>query len=108
LNDFQKGFSQVAIGIIGGVIISAVLSGFAKDGLIPSNMVFLFTFAGFLGAIALMFSFKTAGFIFTLGWIVGAWLLKDMLSTFDFIVYFVAPIVALVLRVALFLREKLS
>ena len=47
LNGFQKGFSEVAIGIIGGIIISALLSGFAKDGLITSNMVFLLTFVGF-------------------------------------------------------------
>ena len=70
-------------------------------------MVFLFTFVGFLGAIALMFSFRTAGLIFTLGWIAGAWLLKDMLSPFDFVVYFVAPIVALVARVVLFFKRNL-
>jgi len=93
LNDFQKGFGEVATGIFGGIIISALLSGFAKDGLIPSNMVFLFTFVGFLGSIALMLSFQTAGVIFTLGWIVGAWLLKDMLTPFDFVVYLGAPIV---------------
>ena len=106
MNSFQKGFSGVATGIIGGIIISALLSGFAKDGLIPSNMVFLFTLVGFLGAIVLMFSFSTAGVIFTLGWIVGAWLLKDMLGTFDFIVYFVAPIIALVIRVVLFFKSS--
>ena len=106
MNGFQKGFSEVAIGIISGIIISALLSGFAEDGLIPSNIVFLFTFAGFIGAIALMFSFRTAGFIFTLGWIVGAWLLKDMLSPFDFVVYLVAPIVALVVRVVLFFKRS--
>ena len=106
MNGFQKGFSEVATGIIGGIIISALLSGFAKDGLIPSNMVFLFTFVGFLGAIALMFSFQTAGFIFILGWIVGAWLLKDMFSPFDFVVYLVAPIVALVVRVALLFKRS--
>ena len=106
MNGFQKGFSEVAIGIIGGIIISALLSGFAKDGLIPSNMVFLFTFVGFLGAIVLMFSFQTAGFIFILGWIVGAWLLKDMLTPFDFVVYLVAPIVALVARVVLFFKRN--
>ena len=105
MSDFQKGFSEVAIGIIGGIVISTLLSGFAEDELIPSYMVFLFTFVGFLGAIALMFSFKTAGFIFTLGWIVGAWLLKDMLAPFDFVVYLVAPIVALVIRVVLFFKR---
>ena len=102
MNDFRKGFREVAIGIIAGVIISALLRGFAQDGLIPSYMVFLFTFCGFLGAIALMLSFTTSGIIFTGGWIVGALILKDMLTTFDFVVYLVAPIVALVARGVLY------
>ena len=53
-----------------------------------------------------MFSFQTAGFIFILGWIVGAWLLKDMLTPFDFVVYLGAPIVALVARVVLFFKRN--
>ncbi len=106
MNAFQKGFGEVATGIIASIIISAVLSGFAKDGLIPSNMVFLFTFGGFLGAIVLMFSFTTSGVIFTIGWIVGAFLLKDMLTNFNFIVYLVAPIVALVIRGVLFFKNS--
>jgi len=108
LNNFPKGFSEAVAGIIGSIIISALLSGFAKDGLIPSYMVFLFTAAGFLGAIVLMFSFSTTGVVFTLGWIVGAWLLKDMLAPFDFVVYLVAPIVALVVRAVLFFKKNLS
>lgn len=98
MDDFQKGFREVAIGIISGVAISALLRGFAQDGLIPSYMVFLFTFCGFLGAILLMVSFTTSGVIFTVGWIVGAFILRDMLTTFDFVVYLVAPIVVLVAR----------
>ncbi len=106
MSNFQKGFGEVTTGIIASIVISAVLSGFAKDGLIPSNMVFLFTFGGFLGAIALMLSFATSGVVFTIGWIVGAFLLKDLLTTFDFIVYLVAPIVALVVRGVLFFKNS--
>ena len=106
MNYFRKGFSEVAIGIIASIIFSAVLSGFAEDGLIPSNMVFLFTFCGFLGANVLMFSFTTSGVIFTIGWIVGAFLLKDMLTIFNFIVYLVVPIVALVIRGILFFKNS--
>lgn len=98
MNDFQKGFREVSKGIIASIIISAVLRGFAEDGLIPSYMVFLFTVCGFLGAILLMSSFAISGIIFTIGWIVGALILKDMLTTFDFVVYLVVPIVALVAR----------
>jgi hypothetical protein len=82
------------------------LAGFAEEGVIPSNLVILFTIAGFLGSIALFFSSKTTGFIFTLGWIVGALVLKDLLGPVDFIVYLVVPIAALVIGAVLLLRGQ--
>jgi len=101
---FQRGFGEAVTGIIGGILISALLAGFAKEGLIPPYLVILFTIAGFLGSMALLFFFKTAGVIFTLGWIVGALMLKDLLGTIDFVVYLVAPITALVIRAVAFFK----
>jgi len=102
---FQKGISEAVTGIVGSIIFSILLSSLAEDGLIPSNMVFLFALAGLIGVVVLMFSFATTGILFTLGWIMGAWLLKDMLGTFEFIVYIVAPILALVIRIALSIKK---
>jgi hypothetical protein len=98
MSDFREGFRQVVMGIVGGVIMSALLKSFAQDGLIPSYIVLLFTLFGIFGAIILMVSFATSGVIFTIGWILGGLVLKEMLTTFDFIVYLAAPIVALVAR----------
>ena len=95
---FQQGFRQAVAGIIGGILVNAILAGFAKDGLIPSYLVILFTVAGFLGSVLLMFTFTTTGIVFTLGWIVGALILKDLLGPADFIIYLVAPIAVLVIR----------
>jgi len=96
---FQRGLREAVTGIIGGILINVILAGFAKDGLIPSYLVISFTVAGFLGSVVLMFSFKTTGVVFTLGWIIGALMLKDLLGPIDFVVYLVAPIAALVIRV---------
>ena len=103
---FTEGFKEAVIGIIGAIIISALLTGFAEEGLIPSYLVILFTIVGFLGAIALFLSRKAAGVIFTLGWIVGALMLKDLLGPTDFVIYLVVPIVALVIGVALFFKRQ--
>lgn len=103
---FQRGFSEAVIGIIGAIIINALLVGFAEEGLIPSYLVILFTIVGFLGSIALFFSFKTTGFIFTLGWIVGALILKDLLGPINFYIYLVAPIAALVIGAVAFFRSS--
>ena len=107
--NFQRGaegFKEAVIGIMGAIIISALLTGFAEEGLIPSYLVILFTIVGFLGAIALFLSLKAAGVIFTLGWIIGAWMLKDLLGSTDFVVYLVVPIAALVIGVALFFKRQ--
>ncbi len=106
MNDLQKGISEVFTGIIGGIIFNAVLSSFAEDDLIPSSMVLLFSFIGFLGAIFLMYSFATTGITFTIGWIIGAFILKDILTPFGFIVYLVAPIAALLIRGVLFFKTS--
>jgi hypothetical protein len=107
LRKLQKGFIQVIIGITGGIIISALMSLFQKNGLIPSDFVYWFTLVGFASSVISMISFKTAGVIFTLGWIAGAWLLKDILSPFDFVVYIIAPIVALGLRLLFFFKKAI-
>jgi hypothetical protein len=103
---FQRGMSEAVTGIVGSIIFSIILSSFAEEGLIPFSMVLCFTVAGLFAAIILMFSFKTTGVLFTIGWIVGALLLRDMLGTFDFIVYLVAPIVALVIRLVFFFKSS--
>jgi hypothetical protein len=78
LKQFQKGFQQAVIGIISGILQFAILDAFVKDKLIPSDMVYLFTFVGFLGTIATIKSYQTAGFIYNLGWIGGS--AKDKIS----------------------------
>ena len=103
---FQRGMGEAIAGIVGSIILSAILSSFAEDGLIPFNMVVIFSLFGFIGAIALIFSFGTAGILFTFGWIVGAVLLKDMLGTFEFIVYVGAPSAALIIRAVLFFKRN--
>jgi uncharacterized membrane protein YeaQ/YmgE (transglycosylase-associated protein family) len=106
MKNFQKGLEEVFAGIIGAILISAVLDGFKEDNLIPSGWVFLFSVVGFAGSMGTLFSVWKFGVVFTLGWIFGALLLKDVLSPLDFIVYLVAPITALVIRVIVFIRKS--
>jgi hypothetical protein len=102
--NFQRGFVEAVTGIIGGIIISALLAAFAEEGLIPSFLVILFTIVGFLASIALFFTFRFSGIVFTLGWIIGAVMLKDLLGPTEFIFYLVSPIVALIIGVVLLIK----
>jgi hypothetical protein len=94
-----RGFKEVAFGIIGGIILSLVLSAFEKNGLIPPWVVWIFTLIGILGNISTIKSYRTSGYIFTMGWIAGAWILRDALDTLSFLIYFVVPIIVMITRV---------
>jgi hypothetical protein len=108
VKQFKKGFQEVVVGIIGGVLFSIVLNTFKESNLLPSDVVIWFTVFGVVSAVVTMFSFKTAGVIFTLGWILGAWLLKGVLEPFDFMVYFWAPVLTLVARALLTIKKVIS
>ena len=103
----SKGIKEIIAGLVGGLLFSAVLSFFQQSGLIPQNLVIWFTVIGLISSIITIFSFQTAGIIFTLGWILGAWLLKGFMSNTDFLVYFWAPVATLIFRAWIFLRKKI-
>ena len=106
MNQFGRGFQEVAAGIIGGIVFSAILAAFAQDGAIPTGMVLLFTLVGILGTVSTIKSYRKSGFVFNLGWIIGAWLLKDVMGTTAFLVYFITPIAVMVVRIAVFFRNS--
>ncbi len=95
---FQKGMLGIVTELITSFIFSAALALFVKDRLINSNVVLIFTLIGFVGSVSLMFSFKNKGFVFLLGWILTAWLLRGLFSPFYFVVYIVAPVLAIILK----------
>ncbi len=106
MKKFRRGIREIVVGLLGGLLFSAVLSFFTRSGLIPSNLVIWFTVIGLISSLITIFSFQTAGIVFTFGWILGAWLLKNLMSNTDFLVYFWAPVATLVFRVFVFIRKR--
>lgn len=87
MHQFGRGFQEVAAGIIGGVVFSAILGAFAQDEAIPTSTILLFTLVGILGTVATINSYRKSVFVFTIRWIIGAWLLKDAMDTTAFLVF---------------------
>lgn len=106
MNDFKEGLIEALVGTIGAIIFSSVLNSFAQDETIPHNYIWIFTAIGIASTISTLFIFKTAGLLFNIGWIFGAWLLKDAMDTGTFLVFFIAPIGILVLRVILLIKDS--
>jgi len=107
MKKLSKGIKEIIVGLVGGLIFSAVLSFFQQSGIIPQNLVIWFTIIGLVSSIITIYSFQTAGIIFTFGWILGAWLLKNFMSNTDFLVYFWAPVATLVFRAYVVIRKTL-
>jgi hypothetical protein len=104
LKKLPKGLQEAIYGIMGAIIIGAVMKAFAENNLIPSYLVWSFTIAGILGNIATIKSLQVSGTAYTIGWLIGGLMLKDVLEPADFIVYIVAPSVILALRLWQFLQ----
>ncbi len=105
LRKFQTGVLGIITEIVTSFIFSFLLTLFAKDQAAGSDVVVAFILMGFVGSIGLMFFFQNRGFVFLIGWLITAWLLRGLFSPFYFAVYFAAPIVALVLRTLFFFRK---
>lgn len=110
MKQFKTGLARVIKGIIGGIALSLILHALKEFNLISSEISYLFTIIVLLSSLITLLSFWKTGVFFTLGWILGAWvlkgILKDIFSDDDYLIYFVAPIVILITRVMLFIRKQ--
>ena len=98
LKKFQNGVLGIVTELVTSLIFGFLMTLFARDRTIGPDVVLIFTAIGFVGSIALMVSFRKRGFIFLLGWILTAWLLRNLFSPFYLVVYIVAPVIALFLK----------
>lgn len=102
---FKTGLSNVIKGIIGGILLSLILHIVIEYNLIPSEISYLLTIIILLSSLITLLSFWKAGILFILGWILGAWLLRGFLSGDDYLVNLVAPMLTLLIRMALFIGK---
>ena len=61
MKKFRRGIREIVVGLLGGLLFSAVLSFFTRSGLIPSNLVIWFTVIGLISSLITIFSFSDGG-----------------------------------------------
>ena len=105
MNKFQKGLVEAIIGIVMGILLIIIVGAFAKDGLIPEYFVWLFGLLSIIANIATVNSFRYAGLLYTIGWLLGSLLLRDLLGPADIVFNIVGPIVILILRVWFWIKD---
>lgn len=106
LDDIKLGIIEVITGVLGGIIYSAFLAAVIKDETIPSDYYWIFPLISIAGTVSTIFVFKKAGFMFNLGCIIGALLLRNAMDIWTFLLYFGVPLVILVIRVYVLIKTN--
>lgn len=91
-----------AIGeIVSGIVTSAIVNAFVSSGLLPSGYVFLFGLINMIGTITLILSMPYWGVTYTLGWILGVYLMaqSELIGILEVIIYLGVPIAVLIFRI---------
>ena len=99
VNQFRKGLWEVVTGTLFGFALAAVIDYFTRDGLIPWYIQVAFTTFGLIGSLITIYKFKSIGILYIIGWILGAWFLKDLLGTVDFILLIMVPLAIILFRI---------
>ena len=100
MNKLPKGLAEAVAGIVLGFLLITIVDSFAKDGLIPTYFVWLFGLFSIVANIATLNSRRRyLGLLYTIGWLLGSLLLRDLLGPADIVFNIVGPIVILILRI---------
>jgi len=99
VDKLKQGMYEAIIGIVAGYMVTVMLDTFVEDGLIPWWIRALFVIGGAIGSWGLIEKLKLKVVPYIIGWVIGAWLLRDLISTADILIYIVVPVLIIVLKV---------
>jgi len=105
MNKLQRGLAESIAGVVMGFVLITIVNSFAQDELIPGYFVWLFGLFSIVANVATLNSLRYLGFLYTLGWLFGALLLRDLFSPIDFVFNIIGPIIVLVLRMWFVIRN---
>jgi hypothetical protein len=95
---FRKGLGEAIVGIILGAVLTFIVDSLEKNGLIPSYVSWGMLLISMVLNLMTVKSLRVAGVTYTVGWLLGTWLLKDMLSSADFAFNMIVPVLILILK----------
>jgi len=105
MKKFQNGLVESIMGVVVGIVLTAMIAEFTKTGVLPGYSTWVFGLFSIIASIALINSLQYAGALYTIGWLLGALLLKDSMSTVDKIFNMGGPILVIILRIYFGIRS---
>lgn len=108
-NDISSGFSDAIVGVVAGIVVSAILGVIPTLPFVPSYYVGifqLFEVISLVGGIVLIFAMESWGFGFLMGWLFGMWIMSSagLVESWLFMLYAVVGLIVLIGKIL----QKLS
>ncbi len=110
IRKFKVGLKQIIIEVVTGLLTTLALNWLAHMGWLPDKAALVINILLIIMNILLAKSMLSWGIFYTLGWLIGTYIFYQLglLGTWDFILYFVLPIVILIFRVAITLKKSFA
>jgi|GEM_PF-2263766 len=108
MNDLRKGLEEAIIGIITGIVVIAIMNAFLQDDLIPQYFAWVFGIALIIGNVAAIKKYLIAAPLYLLTWVIGSFLLIDLLDPLGIVINIAAPIAILIARIWLYIKGSIS
>lgn len=106
MNKIQKGMAEAITGAVLGILLITIVNSFAQDGTLPKYSVWLFGLFSIVANLATLNSFRYAGALYSIGWLIGSWLVISLLSPIDIVFNIAGPIIILILRGWFWIKEE--
>ncbi len=107
MNNIQKGIAEAITAVVLGILLITIVNSFAQDGILPKYFVWLFGLLSIVANLATLNSSRYAGMLYSIGWLIGSWLVISVLSPIDIVFNIAGPIIILILRVWFWIKEEL-
>ena len=108
VKNLKKGLIGAVSGIILGFVLMTAVNFLVNNGNLPDYSVWLLGLFNFVANLFSLKYFRSAGLLYTIGWLAGSWLFIGMLGPVDIIFNIAGPIAIMVLRLTFWIKRTVS
>jgi hypothetical protein len=107
MNKLQKGIAGAVTGVVLGIFLTSTIDALAKDGTLPGYFVWSFGLMNIILNIATINALRYAGMLYTIGWLIGSLIMRDVLGPLGIAFNIAGPALIIIAR-AYFWFKSLS
>ena len=107
---FKFGLKQIILEVVTGLLTTLILKIIANQGWLPDKVLLCINIILIIGNILLIKKMWYWGLFYTIGWLIGSFIFFEigLFETWDIILYIILPIAALIIRVTLTFKRRIT